>query len=144
MDTMENIFDEEMRQPQVTETVTAVRRPWLDWSVGGTEYHLKLTTSIIRKMEQQFKKSLLDAVLSEGIPPVSTVIIMLQGALQKYHHGITSEKVEVLMDTYLDEGGTLITLLQNVIYPLMHDAGFLTDAMLATITSTMDDIDAQL
>lgn len=137
MDIVENktVFDEE---------TTVQRRPWLAWTVGGTEYHLKLTTSTIRKLEQQFKSSLLTAVLDDGIPPVSTVITLLQGALQKFHHGITSEKVENLIDTYLDEGGSQITLLQDVIYPLMHDAGFFTDAMLKTITSTMEDIDSQL
>lgn len=137
MDNMENIFEEvEQQKPE--------RRPWLEWKVAGQEYRLKLTTSTIKKLEQQFKTSLLTAVLDEGIPPIGTVVIVLQGALQKYHHGFTSEKVESLIDDYLDEGGTQITLLQDVIYPLMHDAGFFTDAMMALITSAMDDIDTQL
>ena len=141
---MENktIFDEEMETGAAAEV--QARRPWVVWSVGGGEYHLKLTTASIRKLEQQYKKSLLGAVLDDGIPPIGTVITLLQAAMQKYHHGITSEKIEGLLDDYFDAGGTQITLLQEVIYPLMHDAGFFTDAMMAMITSEMANIDTLL
>lgn len=142
--TEKTIFDAELTEVPEDKKVIEMRRPWLDWSVGGRDYKLKLTTSAIRKLEQQLKRSLLSAVLDDGIPPISIVITVLQGALQKYHHGITSEKVEEMLDDYFGSGKTQITLLQEVIYPLMHDAGFFTEAMMKMMTSAMDDVDSQL
>lgn len=145
MDTTEKtIFDTELTEAPESDNVVPMRRPWLDWSVGGNDYKLKLTTATIRKLEQQLKTSVLNAVLDDGVPPISVVVTVLQGSLQKYHHGITSEKVEELLDAYFDTGKTQISLLQEVLYPLMYDAGFFTEAMLKMMTSALDNIDTTL
>ena len=153
MDTMDNtatIFDNEEVTPkaEVTpikeEDSAKGRRPYVSWDVKGQEYKLKLTTSVIKKLEQTFKTSLLNAVLEEGIPPVSTTTTLLQAAMQKFHHGIKSYTVEGIVDDYLDEGGTQVTLLMDVIYPLMYDAGFFTEAMLTAVTTEIKEMDTQL
>ena len=153
MDNMENKFtvgiddelEAEQTMPQADENkVIKMRRPWVTWDVGGTEYKLKLRASDITKLEQRFGKSLLDAVLEDGIPPVSTVITMLQAALQKFHHGMRSDKVEDLFDAYLDEGGTQVSLLKDVVYPLMGDAGFFTAAQMDMLTKEMAEADTAL
>ena len=150
MDNMENrmvvgIDDdlEETSLPTMDEVKTA-RKPYITWEVSGNEYKLHLTASGITKLEQRFNKSLLTAVLDEGIPPVSTMITILQSALQKYHHGIKSYTVEEMFDAYIEAGGTQITLLRELIYPLMADAGFFTDAQINLLTREIADADTNL
>ena len=128
----------------VIEEEKTIRRPYLTWDVAGSEYKLKLTANGITKLEQKFGKSLLVAVLDEGIPPVSTVITILQSALQKFHHGIKSYAVEDMFDAYLDAGGTQITLLKDIVYPLMADAGFFTDAQIKMLTKEIAEADTDL
>ena len=112
--------------------------------MNGNEYKLKLTTGIIRKLEQTLKTSLLNAVLEDGVPPMGTVVTLLQAAMQKYHHGIKSYTVEGIIDDYLDSGGSQMSLLIDVIYPLMYDAGFFTEAMLTAITKEIKEMDTTL
>lgn len=154
MDNMESRIasvgiDEELEQETVAPKrdeakVINMRQPWTTWTVAGTEYKLKLTAGGIAKLEQKFNQSLLTAVLEEGIPPVSTVITILQSALQKFHHGMRSDKVEEMFDEYIDGGGTQITLLRDVIYPLMGDAGFFTPAQMKMLTREMNEADTDL
>ena len=151
MDNMENRMvvgidddlDLEESVPSMDEAKT-VRKPYITWEVSGSEYKLKLTTSAITKLEQKFNKSLLVAVLDDGIPPVSTVVTILQSALQKYHHGIKSYVVEDMFDSYLDAGGTQISLLKDVVYPLMADAGFFTEAQIKLLTRGIAEADTDL
>lgn len=150
MDTMENrmvvgIDDElEAVMPDMEETKNVMRRPYVSWTVGGREYKLKLTTGVITKLEQRFGKSLMTAVLDDGIPPLSTVVTMIQAALQKFHHGIKSYDVELMLDEYLDAGGTQISLLKDIVYPLMADAGFFTEAQMKLLTKEMSEADSSL
>lgn len=150
MDTMENkmvigIDDElEAVMPDMEETKAVMRRPYVAWTVGGKEYKLKLTTSVITKLEQRFGKSLMVAVLDDGIPPLSTVVTVIQASLQRFHHGIKSYDVELMLDEYLDAGGTQISLLKDVVYPLMADAGFFTEAQMKLLTKEMSEADSSL
>ena len=147
MDIMEKtttIFDEEPKEAETKLANEKTRKPYVDWFVHGQEYKLKLTTGVIRKLEQGFGKSLLSAVLDEGIPPINVVSTLLQAALQKFHHGMKSYTVDELLDTYIEEGGTQITLLQDVIYPLMHDAGFFTQAQMDLLTKEISEVDSAL
>ena len=145
MDTMDNktIFDEE-EALEKEKVVSITRKPYVEWDVDGKTYKLKLTTSVIRKLEQGFEKSLLTAVLEDGIPPIGTVITLLQAAMQKYHHGIKSYDVELLLDDFIDAGESQISLLQKVIYPLMHDAGFFTTAQMTLLTKELAEMDTNL
>lgn len=126
--TFEAMLNESEVQPK--EELINAPHPWTDWKVGGNVYKLKLTNGIIKMLERSFKKSLLLAVIDDGVPPVSVMVDVVQGAMQKYHHGMNSAKVEALFDAYIDEGHTVYDLLAEVIYPLLTDAGFFTKAML--------------
>lgn len=142
---LDDELEKEANEPTAKEEkVVKMRRPWVSWDVAGTEYKLKLTAGAITKLEQRFNKSLLTAVLDEGVPPVSTVVTVLQAALQKYHHGIKSYTVEDLFDSYLDEGGTQISLLKDVVYPLMADAGFFTEGQIRMLTTEIEEADTEL
>lgn len=148
MDIMEKatttIFDEDSQGLETKLPDEKTRKPYVLWSVQGQEYKLKLTTGVIRKLEQGFGKSLLVAVLDEGIPPISTVATLLQAALLKFHHGIKSHAVDELLDSYIEDGGTQITLLQDVVYPLMGDAGFFTPAQMDLLKKELNEVDSAL
>ena len=147
MDIMEmktNFLDEETVEAKANATDEKTRRPYVLWCVRAQEYRLKLTTGVIRKLEQGFGKSLLAAVMDEGIPSVDVLSTMLQAALQKFHHGMKSYAVDELLDNYFEDGGNQMELLQTVIYPLMHDAGFFTEAQMDLLTKEMSEADTAL
>lgn len=147
MDIMEKtttIFDEEPKEAETKLPDEKTRKPYVEWSVRGQEYKLKLTTGVIRKLEQGFGKSLLSAVLDEGVPSVDVLSTLLQAALQKFHHGMKSYTVDELLDEYFDAGGTQFDLLRDVVYPLMHDAGFFTQAQMDLLTKELSEADSNL
>ena len=150
MDDKKNLtaLDEELAKEPEKETTEPnaiqMKRPWLDWEVGGNSYKLKLTTQIIIKLETAFNDSLLNVVLDKGIPELRDVIAILQGAMQKFQHGMKSANVEELYDQYLEAGKTQIDMLIEVIYPLMYDAGFFTRAQLDLMTREMENLDSNL
>lgn len=131
----ETYYNPGLDEPETTTEQTTAEeskkpRLYVPWMVGGEEYKLRLTSGVITKLEAKFKDSLLNVVLDKGIPPVSTVITILQAGLQKYHHGLKVEAVGDLYDDYIAEGHTQIDLLSEVLLPLMGDAGFFTQAQL--------------
>lgn len=152
MDNMENtmvtgiddMLDGEAVRPEDGTNVIKMRKPWIEWNVGDKVYKLKLTARAITQLEKAFGKSLLMAVMDEGIPPVSTEVTLLQAAMQKYNHGIKSDDVGDIFDKYIDEGGNQVTLLKDVVYPLMHDAGFFTDGQMRMLTREIADADTTL
>ena len=150
METMTVGIDDELEQENSVPTIDAeekvikMRRPYVTWTVGEEEYRLKLTSSTITQLERRFNKSLLDAVLEDGIPPVSVVITLIQASMQKFHHGMKSYTVETIFDRYIDAGGSQISLLTEVIYPLMYDAGFFTDGQMELLTKEIGEADSNL
>lgn len=146
-DTINNIVDEVIEHTETNkmeDNITTMPRPFVIWAVAGKEYRLKLTASWIIKLENQFGKPLMMAVTEDGIPAASVVTTLLQAALQKYNHGIKSSDVEKLYDDYMDAGNTIYTLLNDVIYPLMYDAGFFTRAMLDALTTDLAEMDQMM
>lgn len=141
-------FDEELLKEEspeaIAEKVLPTRQPFHEWQVGEKIYKLKLTTQVIIKLEQTFNDSLLNVVLDKGIPEIRDVVTILQGALQKFQHGMKSAAVEALFDEYLDEGHTQIDVLREVLYPLLYDAGFFTKAQMEMMLREMDALDSSL
>lgn len=152
MDSMDYIdgLDKEIEKTEDEEqntevlTVTQPAKPFHEWNVAGNVYKLKLRSQDIKKLEQSFHDSLLNAVLDKGIPPVGVVTTIIQASMQKYQHGMKIRTVEDLYDSYIDGGKTQIDLLREVIYPLMGDAGFFTKAQLDLMTKEMQEIDTDL
>ena len=143
MNEIKTKFDEELEQPEEKQT-EARPRPFLVWKVGDKEYRLKLTTAVESKLESQFEMPLLNAVLDDGIPKQEVIVSIIQGAMLKFNHGMTSLDVTELLDDYKDEGHTSMDILKEVIYPLLYDAGFFTKAMLDSMLETLNEVDTQL
>ncbi len=83
------------------------------FKVGEKEYKLRLGAGQIKQVERQLGFNMLDIFMqidSGRLPKLGDMLIILQGAMQKYEHGITSEKVEAIYDAFIDEGNTYMDL----------------------------------
>ena len=102
-------LNEETRDEKA-EAKKTKRMPYVSWVVDGTEYHLKLTTSAIVKLENQYKANVLSIISpEEGLPPVGTLLTVIQASAEKYEH--------------------MTTLMEDVIMPLLSNGGFFTQEM---------------
>lgn len=101
--------------------------PYHSWYVHGTEYKLVLKASVTCALENKLRKSMLDLITEGNIPKLGVMLTIIQGALKKYHHGMSFERVQDIYDQYQDEGGSLTSLFTDVILPLYRVSGFLSE-----------------
>lgn len=120
-------LNEETRDEQIKKIT---RKPFVPWVVGGTEYRLKLTTNAIVKLENKYGSNILSIISpEEGLPPIGVLLTVIQAAMDKFEHGLSFSVVADLYDTYVDEGGNMTTLMENIIMSLLENAGFFTEEM---------------
>lgn len=133
-------------QPKEEEKVVPItRKPYSTWTVGDTEYKLKLRASEITRLEERFKENLLVVVTGgDGFPPLATMLTIIQGAMQAFHHGMTFGKVQSCFDQYVDEGGDQMKLMAEVIMPLLSVSGFFTETQKEALTESMKEMDTPL
>lgn len=144
-------FDEELGM-EATSTTPVIditkevpkKQPFAVWSVGGTDYKLKLRASEICKLEQKFKVNLLLLITEDGLPPVATMLTMIQAAMVAYHHGMTYTAVQNVYDKYVDEGGDQTKLMTDVIMPLMSVSGFFTQTQAKVLEEELKNMDSVL
>lgn len=122
----------------------AKRPPFITWDTGAEQYKLKLTASAIAKVEQRFKKNLLAVVTDDGIPPVTTMLTIIQAAMLQYHHGMTFQRVQNAYDAYVESGGNQTKLLSETIMPLLGISGFFTDSQMEILTEEMKEADSPM
>lgn len=145
-------FDDEIKEEnQESEKVIGLdekkkRKPFGYWTVGGREYRLKLDTSTIVKLEEKFKRNLLDFLPSNGsaLPPLAIMLTITQAAMKKWEHGITYEDVQKLFDKYCEEGGTQMTFLLDVIMPIYQVSGFFSENQMETMNDRIQDVKESL
>lgn len=138
---------DEKKEEKVVDITSAPkmkRKPFINWQVDGKDYRLKLTSSMICKLEQKYDKNLLLLITEEGIPPISVMLTVIQAAMQVYEHGITFVKVQDIYDRYIDEGGDQNKLMSDVIMPLLGVSGFFTESQMEVLTSEMKDMENDL
>lgn len=91
------------------------------FQVGEQEFKLRASATAIVELEKKLggrnPLSILMTVENGDIPSVSSLLLILHASLQKYHHGMTFEKVLALYDDYVDAGNTYTDLI-----PIMVDA----------------------
>lgn len=139
-----SIFDDTTTEEQKVESnVTSLRKPYAIWTVNGIDYKLKLTTSAIIELENKLRGNLIN-VLDMGVPPLETMLGIVHGAIKKFHHGTTFEKVKVLFDDYCDEGGSQVAFLTDVILPLFEVSGFFSPKQAEKMTEGLDEAKEQL
>lgn len=127
-------FDDEMKDERQSADADNVvnleekkkRKPFAYWTVGGRDYKLKLNTSTIVKLEEKFKRNLLD--LLNGVPPLSVMLTITQAAMKEWEHGIKYADVQRLFDQYCDEGGTQLTFVTDVLMEIYKVSGFFSES----------------
>lgn len=131
-------LDEELGQESITDKTDNAekvvdfgdakkrRKAFHVWEVSGKEYKLKLTTSNICMLEDKYKRNLLDLVSSGNFPPLNLVLTIIQAAMLPWHHGIKYKNVQDIYDEYVEDGGSQIDLVSNVLMPTLAVSGFFT------------------
>lgn len=114
----------------------AKRIPWATWKVEETEYKLKLTTSAIVKLEEEFKTNLM--TILDGMPPLKIMLKVTHGAMQKFHHGIKEKDVIEIYDAYVEEGGSQTSFMTDVLLPIFQASGFFTEGMEETMNDNLE------
>lgn len=117
------------------------RKPFAVWTVGETDYRLKLDTATIAELETKFKCNLLNLLESSGsMPALSVMLTVVHGAMKKFNHGITYKEVQILFDQYLDEGGSQVAFLSDVVLPVYQVSGFFSEAQTEVMDSQMAEV----
>lgn len=127
---------EEGNQKSETSAINK-RKPYAVWNVGGRGYKLKLTTQSIINLEDKLGMNLLNVISSTddgSIPALKVMLLITHQAMQKYEHGIKEMDVIELFDKYQDEGGTQMTFMTDVFFPIYQVSGFFSQAQ----TESMD------
>lgn len=103
------------------------RKAFHYWTVGGVEHKLKLNTSMITKLEGKYRTNVANLVITDGIPPLSVMLTIVQAAINPWEHGTSYSDVEKMFDAYLAEGGDQQSFFKNVLIPVMAVSGFFTE-----------------
>ncbi len=117
-----------------------IRKAFHFWDVNGVSHKLKLQTSMIAKLENKYRRNLLNIISDDGIPPLSVMLTIVQAALTPWEHGVTYASVEKLYEIWLAEnGGSQPEFLNKVIVPTMAVSGFFTPDQADSIMSSLEE-----
>lgn len=116
------------------------RRPFFFWEVNGTTHKMKLQTGMISKLENKYRRNILNIVSDDGIPPLSVMLTIAQAALVPWEHGISYQSVEKLYESWLEhDDGSQAEFLSKVIIPTMAVSGFFTPAQAESIMKSLEE-----
>lgn len=136
-------MDEEMSVEETTGIVPLEHKkkriPFHIWKVKGTDYKMKLTTRMISALEKKYKTNILNILSADGLPPLSVMLTTIHAALIPWEHGIKYENVQEIYDSWLEEGGSQMGLLSDVIMPTMVVSGFFTEKQGEEIMNGLKD-----
>lgn len=144
-----NGLDEELGQEEkvlpMREEKQPKRKPFHYWTVDGVEHKLKLSTSMVTKLENKYKTNVMNLIISDGMPPLSVMLTVVQAAINPWEHGTSYGDVEKMFDTWLEkDGGDQQSFYQNVIIPLMAVSGFFTEKQAAEIMESLKENGSQI
>ncbi|MDO4341068.1 MAG: DUF6096 family protein, partial [Eubacteriales bacterium] len=103
------------------------KKPFHHWLVGGRDYLLKLKAGAIVRLENKYRKNMMNILLDDGIPPLAVMLTVIQAAMEPWEHGVSYTDVQKLYDKWEEEeNGNQSDLYTDVIIPLMTVSGFFT------------------
>lgn len=116
-------------EEKVTEIseVRPKRRFFHIWTVRGEDYKLKLNVHMIGELEKKYRTNILNLVSDDGLPPLSTMLTIIQAAAAPWNHKISYEKIKKMYEFWCDDGGNQIDLLSKVVMPVLVVSGFFTE-----------------
>lgn len=92
------------------------------FTVGETEYKLRLTTSFAIELENKLGCGVLEGL--GRISELRVLTLYLWACLQPLNSGVTQSTVNGIYDTYIDNGGSLEDAI-DVIMDVMTVSGFM-------------------
>ena len=120
--------------------VVSMNKPFHTWKVtDDEEYKLILQGQQIAELEQKLGNRSLMSWLGDGASitaPFRVMIMIIHGAMSRYHHGIKLQDVYSIYDRYVENGGTMVSLYADVYIPLFQVSGFFPKADAVTETET--------
>lgn len=89
---------------------------YIDFTAGGKDYKLRLTTRDIISLEKQLGCNPL-AIFGNGdtLPSVTTMVQILHASLQNMQHGITMNDAYSIFDDYIADGNTMTDFLPVIV-----------------------------
>lgn len=106
------------------------RKAFATWEVKENTYRMKLTTAAICHLEEKFKTNIMNLIGDEkSIPSLSNMLYVTHAAMKDYHHGIKLDDVKALYDSYINEGGSLVSFFIDVFMPIYQVSGFFTESL---------------
>lgn len=97
---------------------------YTEFKVGDNEYKLRLATNEIVNIEKKIGGNVLSIFMSEEkIPTMEQLLLVLHGALQKFHHNIAVKDTYDIYDEYVEQGGTFEDLIE-ILLEVFEVAGF--------------------
>lgn len=101
------------------------------FTVGDKEYKLRATASSIIEIEKRLGgKNPLDILMAiEGgeLPPVSSILYILHGSMQKFHSKTDLQRVMQIYDEYIEAGNTYMDIIK-VLMDVFRVSGFFATA----------------
>lgn len=135
----EEIKEESAKGVPGAEETKKKRPPFAYWEIGGEEYKLKLTTATVCQLEDRFKCNLMN-ILSNGIPPLNIMLSITQCAMKTWRHGIKYEHVQAMFDKYLEEGGTQLSFMTDIIMPIYSVSGFFSEDQQTAMDQKLEEV----
>nr|DAT88460.1 MAG TPA: tail assembly chaperone protein [Caudoviricetes sp.] len=143
-------LDEELIQDVEEEKVTEIaverpkRRPFHYWKVGDREYKLKLTTSMIEKLENKYRTNIINLVGRDDLPPLTVMITIVQAAMSPWEHNMSYSDVKKVYDAWFERGGNQVDFFTEVVMPTLAVSGFFTDKQAASMMENLKEMDGLL
>lgn len=117
------------------------KQPFAYWNVGGEDFKLRLTTSVICQLEEKFKCNLLTLLdRYGGMMPLSIMLTITQGAMKTWRHSIKYEYVQALFDKYCEEGGTQLSFMTDVLMPIYQVSGFFPESQQEAMSRKVEEL----
>lgn len=111
------------------------------WKVKDREYKLKLKTSAVCQLEDKLKCNLLNLV--DGVPPLSTMLLVTHAAMKDWEHGIKFTEVQDLFDEYCEDGGSQTDFMTDIFLEIYSVSGFFSQAQSEAISEKMAEAKEQ-
>lgn len=140
---LDSVEETEGKVIQMDEGRKKKRKPFHYWEVDGREYKLKLTTSMITKLENKYKQNIMNIVTAD-MPPLSIMLTIAQAAMSPWEHKVDYKKVESLFDKWLEEGGNQQSFYANIIMPTMAVSGFFTERQAETLMENIRELEEEI
>lgn len=123
-----------------------VKKAFAYWQVREKEYKLKLVTEQTCKLEEKYRRNLIDLLLQSGgtLPPLGIMLTVIQAAMSPWEHGVKYKDIQKLFDNYVEEGGTQMALFSDIIMQLLMVSGFFTERQQTEMEEKLEEVKEEI